>query len=624
MPSGLLRDPDRRRAFAASLLVHALMLWGLIVWIDFDRPDAEPPESFLVIDLGEPVPAETAAEANANDAPAAPADVPSVPAESVGRPQPTPAPESETAVVPDAPVAPPPEPAATEADATEVQPPDTPPPAAPQVTAPAPPEVTPSVNASVPELDSQPLEPFPDVTTVPVPQPSVEPASATRDVTTVVPAVEAPTASVVPVPDVTVDAGETVTLNTPLVNPTVGAVPLAITPQVDASQAAADLPVPSVLTGDANVRTDLAVQPSLAPPTTRSLALPQVVVTVRQAATADGAGSNAGIASAAPVGGDAVSPGQPDGPPDAAEDALGLAAEPDVDGAGGTVLTSPPPPLNEVVPRPLAVIIDNVGPTPTFGLEAARTIFELPVEGGQTRLMAMFDRNDPDVVGPVRSARTYFVELAQRLRGVLVHVGGSTESLTAIAEGNVPTIDALTSGAVFRTDEQFQRGYNTFSDGTTLRRELNARGYAERVRLTGLRPTPPRETLASASGVTVDWSGAYDSGFRYDAEEDVYAWQRYGAPASTLRGEPVTVDAVLVARTAVVPRPEDPDGKVFVSLTGGSGTLFWQGRALEGRWSLDGGVAFELADGTRISLDAFRTWVALAPDYVEVGISTSE
>lgn len=622
MRSRLLQDPDRRRALAASVLLHALMLWGLIVWIDFDRPEREPPETFLVIDLGEPVAAEEAAEANANDAPAAPSDVPNVPAESAGRPQPTPAPEGDTAVVPDAPVGSPPEP---EAPQTEVAPPTpepprpgTPAPSMPQVTAPAPPELTPDLNASVPELESPPLQPFPDVTTVPVPEPQVEPASAVRDVTTVAPVVEAPTASVLPVPEVALGEPNAVALDTPVVNPTPGAVPLAVTPNVDAPSDAQALAVPSVTANALDVRSDLAVRPTLAPPTARMLERPQVVVTVREGEIADGAGSNAGVPAAAPVGGDATDAGQPQGPLDASSDALGLAAAPDAEGNGGTPLTSPPTPLNDLVPRPLAVIIDNVGPTPTFGLESARTIFEVPVEGGQTRLMAIFDRDDPGVVGPIRSARTYFVELAQRLRGVLVHVGGSPESLSAIAAGNLPTIDALSSGAVFQTDARFARGYNTFSDGETLRRELNARNYNEQVRLTGLRPTAPREILAATAGVTVDWSGAYDSGFRYDAAEDTYVWQRYGAPATTLQGDAVSVDAVLLARTDVVPRPEDPDGKVFVSLNGGPGTLLWQGRTLEGRWSIDGGLAFVLGDGTRLSLDSLRVWVALLPDYAEV------
>lgn len=627
MRSGLLHDPDRRRALAASLLVHALMLWGLIVWIDFERPDSEPPETFLVIDLGEPAQADEAAEANANDAPAAAAELPSVPAESVGRPQPTPAPEGDAAVVPDAPVGQPPEPEAPQAEAepptSEPLAPETPAPATPQVTAPAPPQLTPDLNASVPELESPPLEPFPNVTTVPVPEPRVEPASATRDVTAVAPTVEAPTTSVVPVPEAVAEASETVPLDTPVVNPTPGAVPLAVAPSVDVPSDAQALPTPSVVAGAPDVRSDLAVQPSLAPPTARRLALPQVVVTVREAGVADGAGSNAGVASAAPVGGDATDPGQPQGPQDASSDALGLAASPDADGAGGTPLTSPPIPLNDVVPRPLAVIIDNVGSTPTFGLEAARTIFEVPVEGGHTRLMAIFDRNDPGVVGPIRSARTYFVELAQRLRGVLVHVGGSPESLSAIASGNLPTIDALSSGAVFRTDDRFARGYNTFSDGETLRQELNNRDYGEQVRLTGLRPSAPSETVVASAGADVSWSGAYDSGFRYDAAEDAYVWQRDGAPATNLQGDAVSVDAVLLARTDVVPRPQDPDGKVFVSLTGGAGTLLWQGRSLEGRWSIDGGVAFALDDGTRISLDSLRVWVALLPDYADVRPATN-
>jgi hypothetical protein len=98
--------------------------------------------------------------------------------------------------------------------------------------------------------------------------------------------------------------------------------------------------------------------------------------------------------------------------------------------AGGSPVPTGSPalprqPYARQLERPLAVLVDNVGGVAQSGLRAASTVFEMPVEAGLTRLMLVFDRTDPERVGPVRSAREYFVELAARLDAVLVHDGGS-------------------------------------------------------------------------------------------------------------------------------------------------------------------------------------------------------
>ena len=84
--------------------------------------------------------------------------------------------------------------------------------------------------------------------------------------------------------------------------------------------------------------------------------------------------------------------------------------------------------------QPYAVMIDNhPDARPSSGLAAANLVFEVPVEGGMTRYMAVFDATTTvDQIGPVRSARPYFVELADALGAVYAHVGGSPDGLNLI------------------------------------------------------------------------------------------------------------------------------------------------------------------------------------------------
>lgn len=83
---------------------------------------------------------------------------------------------------------------------------------------------------------------------------------------------------------------------------------------------------------------------------------------------------------------------------------------------------------------PIAVMIDNdPAARPQFSLAQASLVYEAPVEGGMTRYMAIYPA-DTDIlkVGPIRSARPYFVLIAAELGAIYLHVGGSPEALSDI------------------------------------------------------------------------------------------------------------------------------------------------------------------------------------------------
>ncbi|HWP92013.1 MAG TPA: DUF3048 domain-containing protein [Thermodesulfobacteriota bacterium] len=79
--------------------------------------------------------------------------------------------------------------------------------------------------------------------------------------------------------------------------------------------------------------------------------------------------------------------------------------------------------------RPVAVMLDNSGRShPQRGLASASLVIGAPVEGGLTRLMPVFSRDFNSVVGPVRSARPYFIDWAEAFQPFFVHCGGSPEA----------------------------------------------------------------------------------------------------------------------------------------------------------------------------------------------------
>ena len=107
-------------------------------------------------------------------------------------------------------------------------------------------------------------------------------------------------------------------------------------------------------------------------------------------------------------------------------------------------------PRGGVFNRPITVMIDNhVDAVPQSGFNNAAVVFEALAEGGITRFMMVFngDAFTPNAIGPVRSTRLYFGQLAMGFKAIHVHAGGSPQGLALLANSTqIIDIDALRRG----------------------------------------------------------------------------------------------------------------------------------------------------------------------------------
>ena len=98
--------------------------------------------------------------------------------------------------------------------------------------------------------------------------------------------------------------------------------------------------------------------------------------------------------------------------------------------------------------RPIAVMIDNVGSArPQAGLNDAYMVYEIIVEGQQTRMMALFKNKDLDKIGPIRSSRHYFLDYALENDAIYVHYGWSPKAKSDISTLSVNNINGIYESA---------------------------------------------------------------------------------------------------------------------------------------------------------------------------------
>ena len=121
------------------------------------------------------------------------------------------------------------------------------------------------------------------------------------------------------------------------------------------------------------------------------------------------------------------------------------------------VLPTEPPVFNPdfTIPdssvRPVAAMIDNQGDRvlPQGGISQAQIIYEILVEYNITRYMALFWGTLPDMVGPIRSSRHYYLDYVLEHDAIYTHAGGSTYAYKDIPKLKIQNIDYQVHGSAF-------------------------------------------------------------------------------------------------------------------------------------------------------------------------------
>jgi hypothetical protein len=248
---------------------------------------------------------------------------------------------------------------------------------------------------------------------------------------------------------------------------------------------------------------------------------------------------------------------------------------------------------------PVAVMIDNTAHSvPHHGLGQADLVYETFVEGGITRLMAVFWRNEAELVMPVRSARTPFVIWVDELGALYGHAGSATTTNEANAHGQIfewgiPDLDAFkpaSSGAYYRVSSRFAP-YNLATSTERLRTAAAALDFAGPPTVESWKFRNPGDAISTgepAGGIEIDFSGRRVAWqliqWRWDESRRAYGRSQFGGPhVDANTGEQLFFTTIIVMRanTAVV----DASGHVLLEQFGeGPVIVYTGGQAITGTW----------------------------------------
>ena len=287
---------------------------------------------------------------------------------------------------------------------------------------------------------------------------------------------------------------------------------------------------------------------------------------------------------------------------------------------------------------PLAVMIENdPNARPQSGLNKADLVYEAIAEGGVTRFMAVFWRNEAERIEFLRSARVYYIEWASELGAVYVHWGqaeepGPGDVWPVFARLGTRTLNGFFSGEEvgYRNPDRYAP-HNVYTNSGLLWSTAQARGFVGPPTLVpwvfkddnAERANDP--IFRSARVIDVPFGGAgspYAVTWYYDPATNSYQRSMAGTPHTD-----GTTGEILTARNVAVQyvtfRPSGVKSLNIVETIGsGRAVIFQDGIAIEGSWRKDGDnlrTRFYDAAGNEISFNRGRTWLEVVPSEWAVG-----
>ena len=286
--------------------------------------------------------------------------------------------------------------------------------------------------------------------------------------------------------------------------------------------------------------------------------------------------------------------------------------------------------------RPIAVMLDNnVGNASHAGLQEAVVNYEIIVEGGMTRIMAVFKDRDVALIGPVRSARHYFLDYALESDAIYVHFGWSPQTQNDIRTLNVNNINGLYDQPFWRENTlpsphnvftstnmiyQFARDHKNFPVETENWRMLN--WSPEEVIFAGAKFDDETGELViedpriQANGIRIQYSPGQVRSYTFDPERGVYLRYMNNAPhvdkttRETLHFRNIIVEEVITTTI-------DNEGRRGLNTVGsGSGFFITNGFAVPITWereSRTGKTTYRYLDGSVVRVNDGNTFVQVVP-----------
>lgn len=288
---------------------------------------------------------------------------------------------------------------------------------------------------------------------------------------------------------------------------------------------------------------------------------------------------------------------------------------------------------------PVAIIIDNHPDSwPQHGLSKAQLVYNTLVEGDATRMMAAFSSDEEiEKIGPVRSARPYYLTWAKGLSALFGHSGGSPEALEKIKEYKIiDWEEATTYGPLyFERDHTKLSPHNLFTSNEKINAaridwELFDKVPTYQVwqfNTTTSTQISPEISPEMIDNIYINYSPGvlFDVEYKYNTSSEVYLrFQNNKPQIDDLTNEQITVKNLIIQFVPEEIHLDKEDRLQIKTIGQGKAWIFYGGKMIKGIWvknSLEERTMFyNNEDGKEIIFLPGNIWIEVVPGAREVMI----
>lgn len=268
----------------------------------------------------------------------------------------------------------------------------------------------------------------------------------------------------------------------------------------------------------------------------------------------------------------------------------------------------------DITGRAIAVTINNeVSARPQSGVIDADIVIEMLTEASITRFLAIYQSTMPETIGPVRSAREYFVRLAEGYDALFLAHGYSPEAKEMLMSGEIDHLNGMQyDGTLFKRASFRKAPHNSYITSEAIYSGAEQLNYSMEQPPSAI-PIVETENITGetvdALSIAYDSSGAYRAEYRYN--QNGY-YTRFQAGEQTIDYE--TEQEVQLQNILIVEAEHqvmDDKGRRKIDFTsGGNGYLLQNGVMQEVEWKYEDGMIIPSKGG----FVPGKTWINFVPD----------
>lgn len=286
--------------------------------------------------------------------------------------------------------------------------------------------------------------------------------------------------------------------------------------------------------------------------------------------------------------------------------------------------------------RPYAVMINNISTARPYhsGLQEAMIVYEMIVEGGITRMMAVYKDANVDRIGSVRSSRHYFLDYALENDAIYVHIGWSPQAKSDMSSLGVNNINGLYDSAFYRDKSlKISKEHTSFTDTGRINKLISKKGYrtttnrdlllnysAEDLDLSTMQGT------IAANNISIKYSGSAKTEYKYDPVSKSYLRSVNGvAHKDYVTGKQYTAKNIITYQVGNTKISSDKKNRQDLDNLGkGTGYFISNGYAVPITWektSRDSQTVYRYNNGEEIKVNDGNTFIQIQPKSQELIIN---